>query len=191
MHRRAYFCWSEAKFLDVIGTKVLRVFLLITSTNGFYSPLLSKSGLKVVCNVNIVYGNLKSEKSQDYAQKAQRNCTFMKPSYIFCTLCTLVRFDTMYFGFWRLIGSVLLHLSVSFSPVLLLFSQPVNKNLGFYLLFTTFKTANSFLSHYFFFFLFYRPIDKEDSGHRRDMSIYLHMCRATIQYTYTIHYTVH
>ncbi len=34
---------------------------------------LSKSGLKLVCNVNIVYGNLKSEKSQDYAQKPQRN----------------------------------------------------------------------------------------------------------------------
>ena len=34
--------------------------------------------LKLVCNVNIVYGNLKSENSQD-AQKPQRNCapTFM------------------------------------------------------------------------------------------------------------------
>jgi hypothetical protein len=32
-----------------------------------------------VCNVreNIVYGNLKSENSQDYFQKPQRNCTFM------------------------------------------------------------------------------------------------------------------
>jgi hypothetical protein len=31
--------------------------------------------LKLVCNVNIVYGNLKSEDSQDYAQKSnpQRN----------------------------------------------------------------------------------------------------------------------
>ncbi len=27
--------------------------------------------------VNIVYGNLKSENSQDYAQKPQQNCTFM------------------------------------------------------------------------------------------------------------------
>jgi hypothetical protein len=27
--------------------------------------------------VSIVYGNLKSENSQDYAQKPQRNCTFM------------------------------------------------------------------------------------------------------------------
>jgi hypothetical protein len=40
-------------------------------------PPLSKSGLKLVCNVNIVYGNLNSENSQDYAQKPQRNCTFM------------------------------------------------------------------------------------------------------------------
>ncbi len=41
---------------------------------------MGKSGLKLVCNVNIVYGNLKSENSQDYAQKTQRNCTF---SYTF------------------------------------------------------------------------------------------------------------
>ncbi len=40
-------------------------------------PPSSKSGFKLVCNVNIVYGNLKSENSQDYAQKPQRNCTFM------------------------------------------------------------------------------------------------------------------
>ncbi len=38
---------------------------------------MGKSGLKLVCNVNIVYGKLKSENSQDYAQKPQRNCTFM------------------------------------------------------------------------------------------------------------------
>jgi hypothetical protein len=38
---------SEAEFLDVNGT--------ITSTNGFYTPpTLSKSGLKLVCNVNTV-----------------------------------------------------------------------------------------------------------------------------------------
>ncbi len=43
-----------------------------------YSPP-SKSGLKLVCNVNIVYGNgnLKSENSEFYAQKPQRNCTIM------------------------------------------------------------------------------------------------------------------
>ncbi len=40
-------------------------------------PHLRKSGLKLVCNVNIIFWNLKSENSQDYAQKPQRNCTFM------------------------------------------------------------------------------------------------------------------
>jgi hypothetical protein len=33
--------------------------------------------LKLVFNVNIVYGNLGSANSQDYAQKPERNCTFM------------------------------------------------------------------------------------------------------------------
>jgi hypothetical protein len=57
----------EAGFWDVIGTKGLRILL---------PPLsLSKSGLKLVCNVNIIYRNFKSENSQDYAQKPQRNCT--------------------------------------------------------------------------------------------------------------------
>jgi hypothetical protein len=45
-------------------------FLAVTSTNRFYSPpppYPIKSGLKLVCNVNIVYGNLKSEISQDFA----------------------------------------------------------------------------------------------------------------------------
>jgi hypothetical protein len=37
-------------------------------------PPPSKSGGS---NVNIVNGNLKSENSQDNAQKPQRNCTFM------------------------------------------------------------------------------------------------------------------
>ncbi len=41
---------SEAEFLDVIGTKVLRVFLLASHshlyTNGFQSPPLSKTGFE-------------------------------------------------------------------------------------------------------------------------------------------------
>jgi hypothetical protein len=71
---------TEAEFSDVIGTKV---FLLAIHSH-LYSQVLpppphppSRSGLKLVCNVNIVYGNLKSESSQDNAQKPQRNCTFM------------------------------------------------------------------------------------------------------------------
>jgi hypothetical protein len=75
----------EAVFLDVVGEKVLRVFLF-TVTSQCYSqsplhapnkftpppPPLSKSGLKLVCNVNIVDRNLKSENSQDCAQKPQQ-----------------------------------------------------------------------------------------------------------------------
>ncbi len=51
----------------------------VTFTNGFYPPLPhpSKIGVKLACNVNIVNGNLKSENSQDYAQKPQLNCTIM------------------------------------------------------------------------------------------------------------------
>ncbi len=49
--------FTDAEFLDVIGTKVL--------------------GVKVVWhwvrNVNIVYGNLKSKNSPDYAQKKNLN----------------------------------------------------------------------------------------------------------------------
>jgi hypothetical protein len=37
-------------------------------------PPPSKGGLKLVCNLNIVYGNLKSENSQDYAQKLELYC---------------------------------------------------------------------------------------------------------------------
>jgi hypothetical protein len=33
--------------------------------------------MTLVCYVSIEYGNLKSEDSQDYAQKPQQNCTFM------------------------------------------------------------------------------------------------------------------
>ncbi len=45
----------EAKFFDVVGTTVFRVFT-VTFTNGFYPthPPPLKSGLKLVCNVFIV-----------------------------------------------------------------------------------------------------------------------------------------
>jgi hypothetical protein len=67
---------SEAKYLNEIQTKVLRVFLLVfkvTSTAlpcDFYffkltQPLTVSNGLRNP------YRNLKSENSQDYAQKPQ------------------------------------------------------------------------------------------------------------------------
>jgi hypothetical protein len=42
-------------------------------------------------NPPIVYGKLKSENAQDYAQKNQRNCTFMNSAFLdeFCVLCPL------------------------------------------------------------------------------------------------------
>jgi hypothetical protein len=56
---------TEADFLDVIWSKVLRVFLLAIHSHlsllTDFTPLplsLSESGLKLVCNVNIVYGHL-------------------------------------------------------------------------------------------------------------------------------------
>jgi hypothetical protein len=51
--------FPDAKFLDVIGTKSSELsswLFTVTSTYGFTPP--RKSGLKLVCNVNIVYGNL-------------------------------------------------------------------------------------------------------------------------------------
>jgi hypothetical protein len=44
---------------------------------------MSKSGLKLVCNVNIVHGNLKSESSQDYALKPQQNCNINEFGFSF------------------------------------------------------------------------------------------------------------
>jgi hypothetical protein len=57
--------------LVVTGAKVFRVFLLATVFTVTSAEGLSESGLKLVCYVNIVYGNLKSENSEDYAQKAE------------------------------------------------------------------------------------------------------------------------
>jgi hypothetical protein len=76
---------AEAGFLDVIWTqKAEEVSSLIAIHSHLYKLILSppppppsKSGLKLVCNVNIVHRYLKSENFQDYAQKPQRNCTFM------------------------------------------------------------------------------------------------------------------
>jgi hypothetical protein len=57
----------------------------VTSTNGFYSPPpMVKSGLKLPY-INNVYGNLKSEISQDYIQKPKRNCMFMNSASVYAS----------------------------------------------------------------------------------------------------------
>jgi hypothetical protein len=65
---------TAQKPLDIIGKKVLRVFLLAIHSHLYLQILLpstplSKSGLKLVCNVNIIYENLRCKNPQDYAQK--------------------------------------------------------------------------------------------------------------------------
>ncbi len=70
--------------------------------------------LKLPCKINIVKGNHKPENSQDYAQKPQRNCTFMNSAsgwevsihtvknnmapcfncYHIQSVCSLLRYDT-------------------------------------------------------------------------------------------------
>jgi hypothetical protein len=79
---------TEAEFLDVIGTKSSEftyVLFTATSTKEFYSPLSLEqkwfeSGL--LCNVNIVNRNLKSENYQGYAQKSQQYCMFMSSASV-------------------------------------------------------------------------------------------------------------
>jgi len=97
--------YTEAEFLDEIQTKVLRVFLLAIQSHlysfalrflflqthvtsySFCSALLytvkEKGGKPdrkphpLPYGLRNPYRNLKSENSQDYAQKPQRNCKFM------------------------------------------------------------------------------------------------------------------
>jgi hypothetical protein len=56
----------------VIGKKVFTAFLI----------LLYAIHLKLVCHGNILYGNLKSKNSQDYAQKPHRNSSFMNSASV-------------------------------------------------------------------------------------------------------------
>jgi hypothetical protein len=57
----------------------------VTSADEFYSPSPPPRAkvvcFKLVCNVHIVYRNLKSEESQDYAQKPQLHCMFMNSAF--------------------------------------------------------------------------------------------------------------
>ncbi len=68
----------------------------------FTPPPLSISSLKLVYNVNIVYRNLKSENSQDYAQKPQRNYKFMNSASVLAGLLKFEAFviEATYDGFW-------------------------------------------------------------------------------------------
>ncbi len=72
----------EAEFLDVIGTKVSALLYIVTSANGFYPPPPRISGLKVICNVNIVQKTSRL-RTQDYAQKPQRKCAFMNSASVY------------------------------------------------------------------------------------------------------------
>jgi hypothetical protein len=97
----------EAEFLDEIQTRVLRVFLLTvhshlysfalrilflqshTTSYSFHSSVtvygkgerrkLDRKPYALPYGLRNPYRNLKSENSQDYAQKPQRNCMFMNP----------------------------------------------------------------------------------------------------------------
>ena len=64
---------SRGRILGRNWDKSLKSFLPCYSQSPLLTPPLSKSGLKLVCNVNIVHGNLTSANSQEYAQKPQRN----------------------------------------------------------------------------------------------------------------------
>jgi hypothetical protein len=48
----------------------------------FTPPPLIKIGLKLVCNIKVVYANFEFENSQVYAQKPQRNGTFMNSASV-------------------------------------------------------------------------------------------------------------
>jgi hypothetical protein len=66
----------EAEFLNVIGTKVFTSFPSSYSQSPLLTDFTSPTPWSEVVR-NIAYGNLKSENSQDYAQKPQRNFTVM------------------------------------------------------------------------------------------------------------------
>ncbi len=77
--------WRSVYWGQILGRNWDKSLKSFPSSNIFYPhpPHLSKSGVKLVCNVNIVYGNLKSENPQDYDQKPQRNCMFMNSASVY------------------------------------------------------------------------------------------------------------
>jgi hypothetical protein len=60
----------EHLFLSILLLSFIK-WVLRREQKSAEAEFLSKSDLKLVCNVNIVYGNLKSEDSRDYARKPQ------------------------------------------------------------------------------------------------------------------------
>ncbi len=60
-----------------LQSPLLQILLNAGGGGGGVSKILSTCIMKLDCNVNIVYGSLKLENPQDYAQKPQLKCTFM------------------------------------------------------------------------------------------------------------------
>ncbi len=68
----------SAEFLDVIGTKVFRVFLLASQSFLLrdFTPLpLERGGLKLVCNVNIMLRKPQGWELSRLSPETQRHCT--------------------------------------------------------------------------------------------------------------------
>ncbi len=71
---------SLKNFLLAIHSHLYRQ-ILIHPPPPFPEQKWFETGLKLVCNVNIVYSDLNSDNSKDYAQKPQQNCTFMNSAF--------------------------------------------------------------------------------------------------------------
>ncbi len=100
---------SEAEFLDVTGTKVLRVFLLSIHTDTSitdFTPLLPRAKVIwnwfVMCTVHST-SNLKSENPQNYAQKPERNCMFMNSASVLSYPMGVVEY-VLCAGSWQIAG---------------------------------------------------------------------------------------
>ncbi len=139
---------SEAEFLNEIQTKVFRVFhpaihshrysfalrYLFLQTHAtsysFYNALLytikeergkpDRKPQSLSYGLRNPYVNLKSKNSQDYAQKSQRNCTFInlasgQAARVQCILCLsnklrLIHKNNIFFGFILLFSTMYIRL---------------------------------------------------------------------------------